>query len=53
MDVVDVVLLLLAAVVFALVTINVATGKINLLALGLFAWVMVALIDAINTLNHG
>lgn len=51
MDVLVLALLLLAVVSFALVMINVATGKVNLLALGLLAWVSVILVHQIHTMG--
>jgi len=41
------ILLIIAAVCFALATFNVAT-RVNLVALGLFAWVLVPLIAALQ-----
>ena len=43
----DVVLYLIAAICFALAVLGVG-GRVNLIALGLFAWVLVPLIGAIR-----
>ena len=51
MDVLDLILYLLAAVCFALAALNVASPRVQLLALGLLAWVVVPLIDAARALN--
>jgi hypothetical protein len=55
MDVVRLILLLIAAVCFALSAFWVRTpdarGRVDLLALGLLCWVMVPLIDAIRALD--
>lgn len=43
-------LLLLAAVFFALSALNVVAHRINFLALGLFCWVLVPLIQTLQAL---
>lgn len=50
MDVVELVLLLAAAIVFAIAALNVA-ARINLLALGLLLWVLVPVIHAADSLT--
>lgn len=44
---INIVLYIIAAVCFALAAVN-ATARINLVALGLFSWVLVPLIAAIH-----
>jgi multisubunit Na+/H+ antiporter MnhG subunit len=44
------ILLLVAAVCFIMAALNVAIVRINLVALGLFAWVLVPLIQHIRTM---
>ena len=41
---IDTILLIVAAVCFALAAVNVKVGTINLLAVGLLAWVLAALL---------
>lgn len=49
MNTVNLILLLIAAVCFALAAFGVATQRVNLLALGLLAWVLVPLIALAQT----
>jgi len=49
-NVIIVLLLLLAAIFFALTAFGIASSRVNLLALGLFCWVLVPLILAVKTL---
>jgi len=44
----DVIALLVAAVLFLLAGINVTHPRLNLIALGLLAWVLVPLVSAVN-----
>lgn len=44
----DLVLYLIAAICFALAALGVASSRINLVAAGLFAWVLVPLIALLN-----
>lgn len=48
MDVLTVLLLLIAAICFGLAMVGVAGGRINLIAAGLLAWVLVPLLAAIG-----
>ncbi len=50
MDVIDLILLIVAVVCFALAAANV-NARVSLVALGLLAWVLVPLIDAARALN--
>jgi hypothetical protein len=50
MDIITLVLLLAAAIVFALATIGVA-ARVNLIALGLLLWVLVPLLTHIDALG--
>lgn len=50
MSVIFVLLLLFGAIMFGLVAFGVASSRINLLALGLLAWICVPLIGAIQAL---
>jgi hypothetical protein len=43
-----IVLLLIAAILFALAAFSVPTGRFNLLAAGLFAWVLAALLPLLH-----
>ena len=43
-----IVLLIIAAVCFAIAAIGVAVGRVNLIAVGLLAWVLAALIPRIT-----
>jgi len=43
----DLVLLVIAAVCFGLAAFGVVGGRVNLLALGLLAWVLVPLLDVV------
>jgi hypothetical protein len=45
---VDLILYVIAAVCFALAAFGVATNRVNLLALGLLAWVLVPLIAVLR-----
>jgi hypothetical protein len=44
----DLILYLIAAILFALAALNVASARVNLIAAGLFCWVLVPLIAVIN-----
>ena len=44
----DIILLLIAAILFALAGLNVGHPRLNLVALGLLAWVLVPLIALID-----
>jgi hypothetical protein len=44
----DLILYLIAAILFALAALNVASSRINLVAAGLFAWVLVPLLALIT-----
>ena len=48
MSVIILILLILAAVCFALTAFGAPAGRVNLLALGLLAWVMVSLLHAVS-----
>lgn len=50
MNVIVFVLLLIGAVLFALTAFGVASARINLLAAGLFCWILVPLIAAVQAL---
>lgn len=50
MTVLYLLLLVLAAVLFVLHAVGVDTPKVNLLALGLFCWVLVPLIQTVDRL---
>lgn len=50
MDVISLVLLLTAAICFALTAFGVR-ARVNLLAVGLLAWVLVPLLDALSALD--
>ena len=51
MDVITLLLLLAAAIVFTLAAFNVAASRVNLIALGLLLWVLVPLLDHIDALR--
>jgi hypothetical protein len=51
MTAVDLILLIIAAVCFALAAFGVATPRINLVSLGLLAWVLVPLIAAVQAVG--
>jgi hypothetical protein len=42
------ILLLIAAILFALAALNVASARVNLIAAGLFAWVLVSVLTALS-----
>lgn len=44
----DIVLLIIAAVCFAIAAFNVVIGRVNLVALGLLAWVLAVLIPKLT-----
>jgi len=48
MNALDVVLLVIAAVCFALSAFAVTAGRVNLIALGLFAWVLDVLLHSLR-----
>lgn len=48
MNILDLVLLLTAAICFGLAAFGAVVSRVNLLALGLLAWVLVPLLDAIS-----
>ena len=48
MHTLNLILLIVAAVCFGLAAANVAVGRVNLVALGLLAWVLTVLIPALN-----
>ena len=50
MDVIDLILLIIAACCFAAAALN-ASARVNLLGVGLLAWVLVPLIDAAQALD--
>ncbi len=50
-DIIFLLLLVVAAVCFGLAAASAAVGRINLVALGLFAWVLVAVIKAIQAVQ--
>lgn len=52
MDVIDLILLIIAAVCFAFAALaHAQPARVNLVALGLLAWVLVPLIDAAQALD--
>jgi hypothetical protein len=51
MDVLDLILLIVAGVCFLLASLNVTSPRVQLLALGLLAWVLVPLIDAARAID--
>lgn len=51
MDIITLILLLSAAIIFALAAIGVATARISLIPLGLLLWILVPLINHIETLD--
>jgi hypothetical protein len=52
MAVLFLILLLLAAVCFAVAAAGLAASRFNLIAAGLFFWVLVPLIDAVHGLGY-
>lgn len=51
MHVTDLILYIIAALCFLLAMLNVGSQRVNLIAAGLFAWVLVALIAVAQTIH--